>query len=70
MTWRWEHDPSEAYVIGEAPPAFVAEVEKMAGELVWAAAAFYLDGTQYEGRHRTCRQRISFSGMNAYTSAK
>lgn len=30
-------------------PAFVAEVEKKADELVRAAAAFYLDGTQYEG---------------------
>jgi hypothetical protein len=49
VTWRWEYDPSEAYVIGGAPPAFVAEVEKKADELVRAAAAFYLDGTQYEG---------------------
>ncbi|MFD7320122.1 hypothetical protein ACFV9D_03380 [Streptomyces sp. NPDC059875] len=48
MTWRWEYDPSEEYVTGGAPPAFVAEVEKRADELVRAAEAFYLDGTVYE----------------------
>ncbi|POX64688.1 hypothetical protein C3492_02750 [Streptomyces sp. Ru62] len=48
MTWRWEYDPDEAYVIGGAPPAFVAEVEKQADELVRAAAAFYLDGASYQ----------------------
>lgn len=41
MTWRWEYDPDEAYVIGGAPPAFVAEVEKKADALVRAASAFY-----------------------------
>lgn len=47
MTWRWEYDPDEAYVIGGAPPAFVAEIEKQADELVRAAAAFHLDGASY-----------------------
>ncbi|MEU9190087.1 hypothetical protein AB0D14_37265 [Streptomyces sp. NPDC048484] len=47
MTWRWEYDPGEEYVIGGAPPAFVAEVEKRADELVRAASAFYLAGTGY-----------------------
>lgn len=45
---RWEYDPDEEYVIGGAPPAFVAEVEKQADELVRAAAAFYLDGASYQ----------------------
>ncbi|MFE4410580.1 hypothetical protein ACIQFZ_06210 [Streptomyces sp. NPDC093064] len=49
MTWRWEYDPDEAHVAGGAPPAFVAEVEKKADDLVDAAAAFYLDGTAYQG---------------------
>lgn len=49
MTWRWEYDPSEEYVIGGTPPAFIAEVEKKADELVSAAAAFYLDGAGYQG---------------------
>ncbi|UUU40220.1 hypothetical protein [Streptomyces sp. NBC_00162] len=47
MTWRWEYDPSEEYVTGGAPPAFVAEVEKAADELVRASEALYLDGTAY-----------------------
>ncbi|MGW0705238.1 hypothetical protein ACWD4G_04570 [Streptomyces sp. NPDC002643] len=48
MTWRWEYDPDEEHVAGGAPPAFLAEVEKKADELVRAAAAFYLDGTSYQ----------------------
>ncbi|MGW3448987.1 hypothetical protein [Streptomyces sp. NPDC001076] len=44
MTWRWEYAPAEEYVVGGAPPALVAEIEKRADELVRAAAAFYLDG--------------------------
>ncbi|OAH15232.1 hypothetical protein [Streptomyces jeddahensis] len=37
--WRWEYDPDEAHVIGgdtPAPPAFVAEIEKRADEIVRA----------------------------------
>jgi hypothetical protein len=40
VSWTWEYDPSEEYVVGGAPPAFIAEVEKEADELVWAAEAF------------------------------
>jgi hypothetical protein len=47
VNWRWEYDPDEEHVIGGAPPAFVAEVEKKADEPVRAASAFYLDGTGY-----------------------
>ncbi|WP_411091901.1 hypothetical protein [Streptomyces sp. 049-1] len=49
MTWRWEYDPGEEYVAGGAPPAFIAEVEKKADELIRAAEALHLDGTRYEG---------------------
>ncbi|UIX31200.1 hypothetical protein [Streptomyces sp. GQFP] len=49
MGWQWEYDPDGRHVIGDAPPAFIAEVEKMANELVRAAAAFYLGGTGYQG---------------------
>jgi hypothetical protein len=49
VTWRWEYDPSEEYVAGGAPPAFIAEVEKNADELIRAAEALHLDGTRYEG---------------------
>ncbi len=51
MSWRWEYDPSEEYVIGGAPPAFVAEVEKRADELVRAAEALYLDGSSFQGEN-------------------
>lgn len=51
MTWRWEYDPSEEYVIGGAPQAFVAEVEKTADELVRAAEILYLDGARFEGEN-------------------
>lgn len=37
MTWQWEYDPDEQHVAGGAPPAFLAEVEKKADELVRAA---------------------------------
>ncbi|MFG2980253.1 hypothetical protein ACGFYQ_03235 [Streptomyces sp. NPDC048258] len=36
MSWTWEYDPSEENVVGGAPPAFVAAVEKRADELVRA----------------------------------
>lgn len=49
MTWGWEYLPDEEFVLGDAPEAFVAQVEKKADELVRAAEAFYLDGTTYEG---------------------
>lgn len=51
MSWRWEYDPSEEHVIGGAPPAFVAEVEARADELVRAAEALYLDGSLFQGEN-------------------
>ncbi|MEU5809768.1 hypothetical protein [Streptomyces sp. NPDC047718] len=49
MSWKWEYDPDEEYVLGDSPPAFVVDVMGKADELVRAAEAFYLDGTKYEG---------------------
>ncbi|MFI0822410.1 hypothetical protein ACH4TX_43095 [Streptomyces sp. NPDC021098] len=49
MSWAWEYEPGEEHVVGGAPPALIAEVEKKADELVRAAAALYLDGTAYQG---------------------
>ncbi|MCQ4084599.1 hypothetical protein NGB36_29490 [Streptomyces sp. RB6PN25] len=36
-------------MIGDAPPALVAEVEKRADELVRAAEALHIEGTAYSG---------------------
>lgn len=49
MSWSWEYDPSEEYVVGGADPGVIAQVEHRAAELVRAAAAYYLDGTTYQG---------------------
>ncbi|MFB7936493.1 hypothetical protein [Streptomyces sp. NPDC056049] len=51
MSWGWEYDPDEEYVIGGAPPAFVAEVERKADESVRAAAALSLDGSRFQGEN-------------------
>ncbi|MCM1945135.1 hypothetical protein NC315_07070 [Streptomyces sp. G2] len=51
MSWRWEYDPSEEHVAGGAPPAFIAEVERKADELVRAAEALYLDGSLFQGEN-------------------
>ncbi|MFF2192685.1 hypothetical protein [Streptomyces sp. NPDC058157] len=32
--WRWEYDPDHAHVAGGVPAAVVAEVERLAGQLV------------------------------------
>jgi hypothetical protein len=51
MTWAWEYDPSEEYLLKGVDPAFVAHVEHRADELVRAASARYLDGTTYQGEN-------------------
>ncbi|MDJ0460705.1 hypothetical protein [Streptomyces sp. H27-C3] len=46
--WRWEYEPEEAHVVGGGtppPPAFIAEVEQRADDVVRAASALRLDGT-------------------------
>jgi hypothetical protein len=79
VTWQWEYDPDEQHVAGGAPPAFLAEVEKKADELVRAAEAFYLDGTTYQGEgpnggfaHVPAASSITSScpGMNGSTSCR
>jgi hypothetical protein len=35
--WRWEYDPDAKHVIGGLPDHVVAEVERLAGELVTLA---------------------------------
>jgi hypothetical protein len=40
VSWDWEYEPSEDFVIGgdvPAPPALIVQVEKKAEELVRAA---------------------------------
>ncbi|MER7999622.1 hypothetical protein ACWEJP_11315 [Streptomyces sp. NPDC004749] len=32
--WRWEYDPDRAHVAGGIPDSVVAEVERLAGQLV------------------------------------
>jgi len=48
VSWCWEHVPDEETVAAGAPPAFLAEVEKKADELVRAAEALYLHGPDYQ----------------------
>ncbi len=66
MTWSWEYLPSEEYVIGGAPPAFVAEVEKKADELVRAAEVLYLDGASYRGENPKSKTADLPGGMFEY----
>ncbi|WP_307847613.1 hypothetical protein [Streptomyces sp. F63] len=32
--WRWEYDPDAEHVVAGLPPQVVAEVERLAGEMV------------------------------------
>ncbi|RSS43109.1 hypothetical protein [Streptomyces sp. WAC08241] len=66
MSWRWEYDPDEEHVVGGAPPAFVAEVEKRADELVRAAEAFYLDGSAHRGEGPMGNDAFVSGGMFTY----
>ncbi|MCX4691361.1 hypothetical protein [Streptomyces sp. NBC_01408] len=34
LGWRWEYDPDHAHVTGGIPASVVAEVERLAGQLV------------------------------------
>jgi hypothetical protein len=67
--WYWEYDPDETHVIGgetPAPPAFVAEVESRADEIVRAASALHLDGTRYEGAGEGIQSAFVPGGMFLY----
>lgn len=66
MSWAWEYDPSEEYLVGDADPAFVARVEERADELVRAAAALYLDGAAYQGENPKGATAFVPGGMFEY----
>lgn len=66
MNWSWEYNPSEEYVTGGALPAFIAEVEKKANELVRAAETRYFDGTTYQGDNPKMSTAYVPGGMFEY----
>jgi hypothetical protein len=66
VSGAWEYDPSEETVVGGAPPALIASLEKRADELVRAAAALYLDGTAYRGGSLQGGDALLPDGMFVY----
>jgi hypothetical protein len=69
VSWAWEYEPGEDFVIGgeqPAPPALVAEVEKKAEELVRAAEATYLDGSAHQGNSEGARTVTVMDGFFLY----
>ncbi|MFJ4832391.1 hypothetical protein ACIP79_21185 [Streptomyces sp. NPDC088747] len=67
--WHGEYDPDETHVIGgdtPAAPAFVAEVEKHADEIVRASEALHLDGTRYQGTGEGVQTAYVPGGMFLY----
>ncbi|MGW3252001.1 hypothetical protein ACWDCX_15675 [Streptomyces fungicidicus] len=50
MSWTWEYVFGAEEAARTAPPAFLAEVERRADELVRAAEAQYLHGPPYDGQ--------------------
>ncbi|MEV8018424.1 hypothetical protein AB0O76_19210 [Streptomyces sp. NPDC086554] len=48
MSWSWEYAFAAEEAARTAPPAFLAEVERKAEELVRAAEALYVHGRSYE----------------------
>ncbi|MGC3001920.1 hypothetical protein ACPF8X_26985 [Streptomyces sp. G35A] len=66
MTWRWEYVPDEETVASGAPAAFLAEVEKVAGELVRAAEALHIHGPAYEGADEGAKHAFVAGGFFVY----
>ncbi|MCX4550161.1 hypothetical protein OG204_15805 [Streptomyces sp. NBC_01387] len=66
MTWAWEYDPSEEYLVGGVDPAVVARIGERADELVRAAEALYLDGTTYQGDNPKGATAYITGGMFEY----
>jgi hypothetical protein len=69
VTWAWEYEPSEEFVVGganPAPPALVVQIEKKAEELVRAAEARYLDGTIYQGTSEGTKTATVMDGFFLY----
>lgn len=61
VSWSWEYVPDEETVASGAPPAFLAEVEKKADELVRAAEALHLHGATWQGADEGARPAVSSS---------
>ncbi|MFE0628919.1 hypothetical protein ACFW3D_18405 [Streptomyces sp. NPDC058864] len=69
MSWAWEYEPGEEYVVGgetPAPVTLVAQVEEKAGELVRAAEARYLDGPAFQGSGEGTRTAAVADGLFLY----
>jgi hypothetical protein len=66
VTWGWEYVPDEETVAAGAPPAFLAEVEKKADELVRAAEALYLHGPGYQGMDEGAKHAFVLGGFFVY----
>lgn len=66
MNWHWEYVPDEETVAAGAPPAFLAEVEKKADELVRAAEALYLHGPDYQGADEGAKHAFVAGGFFVY----
>ncbi|WP_431947289.1 hypothetical protein [Actinacidiphila sp. bgisy167] len=69
MSWAWEYEPGEQYVVGgenPAPEALVTQVEEKAGELVRAAEARYLDGTAFQGVGEGTKMATVANGLFLY----
>jgi hypothetical protein len=66
VTWRWEYVPDEKTVAAGASPAFLAEVEKTADELVRAAEALYLHGPAYQGADDGAKHAVVAGGFFVY----
>ncbi|MBJ6645446.1 hypothetical protein ACWDLL_19265 [Streptomyces griseoincarnatus] len=66
MTWRWEYEPDRETVAGGAPADFLAEVEKMAAELVRAAEVMHLHGPSYQGADEGAKHAFVAGGFFVY----
>jgi hypothetical protein len=66
VSWRWEYNPDEDFVIGGATPAFVAQVETAAAELTRAAEVRFLDGSSYSEPGEPIRTHAVEDGLLWY----
>ncbi|WP_149548641.1 hypothetical protein [Streptomyces marokkonensis] len=66
MSWSWEYVFGAEEAARTAPPAFLAEVERKADELVRAAEAQYLHGRTYDGRDPKGDDIVVPGGMFTY----
>jgi hypothetical protein len=69
MSWAWEYEPNEKFVVGgenPAPLTLVAQVEEKAEELLRAAETRYLDGTTYQGAGEGTKTAAVTNGFFLY----